>query len=104
MRREKSPNVLCFSFPELVELDTVKVELLPEKKGLILKHVEYEVTSEVRAIKRTVNPPPYDIILDLPKLTAIADNKVKMTQPFTKWQNLRLVQIESICRRQNKCC
>ena len=46
-RREKSPNVLGFSFKELCELDTVKVELLPEKKGLILKHVEYEVTSQV---------------------------------------------------------
>ncbi|XP_060594865.1 sorting nexin-8-like [Ruditapes philippinarum] len=46
LRREKSPNVLGFTYSELLELDTVKVELLPEKKGLILKHVEYEVTSQ----------------------------------------------------------
>ena len=46
-RREKSPNILGFTFRELCELDTVKVELLPEKKGLILKHVEYEITSQV---------------------------------------------------------
>ncbi|KAH3872962.1 hypothetical protein DPMN_036186 [Dreissena polymorpha] len=46
LKREKSPNVLGFTYAELSELDTVKVELLPEKKGLILKHVEYEVTSQ----------------------------------------------------------
>ncbi|WAQ95769.1 SNX8-like protein [Mya arenaria] len=46
LRRQKTPNVLGFAFDELVGLDTVKVELLPEKKGLILKHVEYEVTSQ----------------------------------------------------------
>jgi len=47
LRRQKTPNVLGFSYEELSELDHVKVELLPEKKGLILKHVEYEVTSQV---------------------------------------------------------
>ncbi|KAL4240652.1 sorting nexin [Mactra antiquata] len=46
IRREKSPNILGFSYDELVALDSIKVELLPEKKGLILKHVEYEVTSQ----------------------------------------------------------
>ncbi|XP_021351053.1 sorting nexin-8-like [Mizuhopecten yessoensis] len=46
MRRSKTPTVLGFTFRELCELDTVKVELVPEKKGLILKHVEYEVTSQ----------------------------------------------------------
>ena len=47
IRREKTPNVLGFTLQELEDLDFVKVELLPEKKGLILKHVEYEVTSKV---------------------------------------------------------
>ncbi|RUS75487.1 hypothetical protein EGW08_016755 [Elysia chlorotica] len=45
LRRSKNPNVLCFDYKELCALDTVKVELVPEKKGIILKHVEYEVTS-----------------------------------------------------------
>lgn len=31
----------------LLALDTVLVELIPEKKGLFLKHVEYQVTSQV---------------------------------------------------------
>ena len=48
IRRNKSPNVLGYSFNELCSLDSIKVELVPEKKGLILKHVEYEVTSQVR--------------------------------------------------------
>ena len=48
LRRSKNPNVLCYDYKELCALDTVKVELVPEKKGIILKHVEYEVTSQVR--------------------------------------------------------
>ena len=46
LRREHNPNVFGFSFSDLCSLDTVKVELVPEKKGLIMKHVVYEVTSE----------------------------------------------------------
>ena len=46
IRRERAPNVLGFSFADLCSLDSIKVELVPEKKGLILKHVEYEVTSQ----------------------------------------------------------
>ena len=32
----------------LLVRDTVQVELIPEKKGLFLKHVEYQVTSQAR--------------------------------------------------------
>ncbi|XP_012939843.1 sorting nexin-8, partial [Aplysia californica] len=46
LRRERTPNVLCFDYKELSDIDFVKVELVPEKKGIILKHVEYEVTSQ----------------------------------------------------------
>ena len=48
MRRQRAPNILGFTYSELKSLDTIKVELVPEKKGLILKHVEYEVSSKVR--------------------------------------------------------
>lgn len=40
---------------KLLERDKVQVELIPEKKGLFLKHVEYQVTSQVR---RTLENPP----------------------------------------------
>lgn len=33
---------------KLLAQDTVQVELIPEKKGLFLKHVEYQVTSQAR--------------------------------------------------------
>lgn len=33
---------------KLLARDTVQVELIPEKKGLFLKHVEYQVTSKAR--------------------------------------------------------
>jgi sorting nexin-8 len=52
LRRERTPNVLGYTFAELCDIDYVKVELVPEKKGIILKHVEYEVTS--RRFKSTV--------------------------------------------------
>ncbi|XP_034046896.1 sorting nexin-8a isoform X2 [Thalassophryne amazonica] len=41
-------NVLMIShsLDSLLARDTVQVELIPEKKGLFLKHVEYQVTSQ----------------------------------------------------------
>ena len=58
-RRENNPNVLGYNYDELVGLDTVDVELVPEKKGIILKHNEYHVSSKVRknAVKND-----YDIL------------------------------------------
>lgn len=47
-RRENNPNVLGYNYDELMSLDTVDVELVPEKKGIILKHNEYHVSSKVR--------------------------------------------------------
>lgn len=49
VRRERTPNILGFNYSELCDLDLIKLEVIPEKKGLILKHVEYEVTSQVGA-------------------------------------------------------
>ncbi|KAI5221473.1 Sorting Nexin-8 [Manis pentadactyla] len=40
------PLLLSCSLQELLARDTVQVELIPEKKGLFLKHVEYEVSSQ----------------------------------------------------------
>uniref|UniRef100_A0A8C5R384 PX domain-containing protein n=1 Tax=Leptobrachium leishanense TaxID=445787 RepID=A0A8C5R384_9ANUR len=42
---ERNPMVLSYSLQDLFGHDTVQVELIPEKKGLFLKHVEYEVSS-----------------------------------------------------------
>ena len=47
IKRERSPNILNYNYKELVQLDSISVDLMPEKKGLLLKHVEYEVKSEV---------------------------------------------------------
>ncbi|XP_043945492.1 sorting nexin-8 isoform X1 [Protopterus annectens] len=41
-----NPLLLAHTLQDLLEMDTVKVELIPEKKGLFLKHVEYEVSSQ----------------------------------------------------------
>lgn len=42
-----NPLVLPHTLQDLLGKDTVQVELIPEKKGLFLKHVEYEVSSKV---------------------------------------------------------
>lgn len=49
MQQQAEEDVLRVSetLERLFALDTVLVELIPEKKGLFLKHVEYQVTSEV---------------------------------------------------------
>ncbi|KAJ8344892.1 hypothetical protein SKAU_G00290850 [Synaphobranchus kaupii] len=43
---QESPLVVAQSLAQLLERDTVQVELIPEKKGLFLKHVEYLITSQ----------------------------------------------------------
>lgn len=62
-----SPLVLPHTLQELLSKDTVQVQLIPEKKGLFLKHVEYEVSSKVGdeeeirflglALRNLVDPP-----------------------------------------------
>ncbi|XP_013789133.1 sorting nexin-8-like isoform X2 [Limulus polyphemus] len=46
LRREKNPTRLSMSYREVCSRDIIKVTLIPKKKGLILKHVEYEVSSQ----------------------------------------------------------
>ncbi|XP_036993789.2 sorting nexin-8 isoform X2 [Artibeus jamaicensis] len=41
-----NPLLLSHTLQELLARDSVQVELVPEKKGLFLKHVEYEVSSQ----------------------------------------------------------
>uniref|UniRef100_A0AAQ5XAQ6 PX domain-containing protein n=1 Tax=Amphiprion ocellaris TaxID=80972 RepID=A0AAQ5XAQ6_AMPOC len=43
---------LSLTLDRLLARDTVQVELIPEKKGLFLKHVEYQVTSQARLYRR----------------------------------------------------
>lgn len=51
LRMQPAPeDVLTLSqtLDKLLARDSVQVELIPEKKGLFLKHVEYQLTSQVR--------------------------------------------------------
>lgn len=41
--------MMSHTLDKLLVIDTIQVELIPEKKGLFLKHVEYQVTSQVKA-------------------------------------------------------
>lgn len=42
-----NPAKLSHTYSDICNLDTIEVNLVPEKKGIFLKHVEYQVTSKV---------------------------------------------------------
>lgn len=46
--RATNPTEFGYSYEELKGLDDITVTLLPEKKGTLLKHNEYQVESRVR--------------------------------------------------------
>ena len=46
--RKTRPTELGYSYEELKTMDDISVSLLPEKKGMLFKHVEYLVESKVR--------------------------------------------------------
>ncbi|KAL3214556.1 hypothetical protein MRX96_034831 [Rhipicephalus microplus] len=58
------PRILNTSYAQMVAQDTIRVALVPEKKGIILKHVVYEVSSQ-----RYQSPVP-----QLPPKRAMADS------------------------------
>lgn len=78
LRMQPAPeDVLTLSqtLDKLLARDSVQVELIPEKKGLFLKHVEYQLTSQVRVPLNTSpqadtedRPPPSFILHFLPRL------------------------------------
>ncbi|XP_008327486.1 sorting nexin-8a [Cynoglossus semilaevis] len=43
---EEDALTMSHTLDKLLAIDTIQVELIPEKKGLFLKHVEYQVTSQ----------------------------------------------------------
>ena len=45
--RATRPTELGYSYEELKAMDDVSVSLLPEKRGMVFKHVEYLVESKV---------------------------------------------------------
>ncbi|GLH06083.1 AAEL000956-PA [Gryllus bimaculatus] len=46
LKHNLSPSQLSLRYSEICLLDTIEVDILPEKKGIILKHVEYQVFSK----------------------------------------------------------
>eukprot|EP00061_Rhincodon_typus_P015566 g43313.t1 len=46
MQAHGNPILLSMTLQDLLHIDMVQVELIPEKKGLFLKHVEYELSSQ----------------------------------------------------------
>ncbi|CAB4019749.1 sorting nexin-8-like [Paramuricea clavata] len=46
VQKKKNPAILGLKYEQLVAMDTISVDLVPEKKGILLKHNEYSIHSE----------------------------------------------------------
>jgi sorting nexin-8 len=81
-----NPAVLGLTYTEITQLDTISVELVPEKKGLFLKHSEYLVSSRRFNSKVTrryndflalqellLNRFPYRVVPRLPPKKIVSD-------------------------------
>ncbi|CAF3839906.1 unnamed protein product [Rotaria magnacalcarata] len=44
LRNDQKKTTLCFRYNDLCLLDTIQVDKVPEKKGIIIRHVEYDIT------------------------------------------------------------
>nr|CAD7263324.1 unnamed protein product [Timema shepardi] len=47
--RDSNPTRLGLRYPDLYQLDSINLDVVPEKKGLFLKHIEYQVSSKLWA-------------------------------------------------------
>ncbi|XP_045476813.1 sorting nexin-8-like [Harmonia axyridis] len=85
---KSNPSILGLSYTDIIQLDTLTVELVPEKKGLFLKHSEYIVSSRRFNSKVTrryndfvslneliVNRFPYRMIPRLPPKRIVSDSQ-----------------------------
>ncbi|KAG7269598.1 hypothetical protein CRUP_028650 [Coryphaenoides rupestris] len=59
------PLTVAHSLDRLLARDNVQVELIPEKKGLFLKHVEYQVTSQHHKISVYRRYTDFDVFHEL---------------------------------------
>lgn len=56
-----NPAKLNHTYSDICNLDTIEVNLVPEKKGIFLKHVEYHVTSKVLSNMKEIRNTSIDI-------------------------------------------
>lgn len=43
---KSNPSTFYYNYSEITQLDSITIELIPEKKGIFLKHSEYVVSSK----------------------------------------------------------
>ena len=48
VQKKKNPAILALKYEQLIAMDTISIDLVPEKKGILLKHNEYSVHSQVK--------------------------------------------------------
>lgn len=88
IKRDLNPTCLGYNYNELCLLNTINLEKVPEKKGLIVKHIEYELSSlkhKTKVLRRytdfsvlhdlLVQKYPYRLIPSLPPKNFLNMNK-----------------------------
>lgn len=49
-----TPTIFAYTYQELQKLDTITVQIVPEKKGMVFKYQEYFIESKVKCNHCTV--------------------------------------------------
>ncbi|KAK9885194.1 hypothetical protein WA026_010700 [Henosepilachna vigintioctopunctata] len=108
---KSDPSKLGFKYIDITQVDSITVELVPEKKGLFLKHSEYLVTSRrfnSRVTRRyndfvilndlLLNRFPYRIIPRLPPKRIVSDSQFLEVRrrALQRWLTL-------VCRHPTVC-
>lgn len=83
---------LSQTLDKLLARDSVQVELIPEKKGLFLKHVEYQLTSQVRG-PSTRSPRRHRIALFRDLFCTFATYPLSFTSVFFERNCIMTIQV-----------
>lgn len=51
LNKNTNPSKLNLTYTDVCNIDVIEVNIVPEKKGVFLKHTEYQVSSKVRNSK-----------------------------------------------------
>ena len=48
LNKNNNPSKLNLTYTDVCNIDVIEVNIVPEKKGVFLKHTEYQVSSKVK--------------------------------------------------------
>lgn len=79
--RATNPTQLGYSYEELKGMDDISITIMPEKKGMVFKHVEYLVESRVSPLISSGLASTYQLLL-VTKLQALKSSVRRRYKDF----------------------